>query len=291
MDIPVQHMKHPILLLTLITSLFLLSCNNANNKEISSALTDTISFTGLAGDSVKLVKTAAINFKVKDVEQSIREISNLSRQYGGMLVHQNFESVEGERNELKRSSDSLLVITSFTPKADVTVRVPSEQLEDFIFHITQLGYLTVASQIDVNDKSLSYLQNFLKQQNRNDVLSQASKKGEKVNKVATIDLRDEAIEKQIANRAIDADVNYSTVNVNIFQNPLIKKEIVANYVISDYRLPFSQRLVISISAGWYSFLAFVLAVVHLWMFLVLAILAYTLYKYLLKNRKLKIFTS
>jgi hypothetical protein len=169
--------------------------------------------------------------------------------------------------------------------------VPSASLEEIIFQVTQVGYLTVASQIDVNDKSLSYLQNDLKQQNRNAVLSQASKKSERVSKVATIDLRNEAIEEQIANRAIDADVKYSTVNVNIFQNPIIKKEIVANYVISDYQLPFSQRLVISISAGWYSFLAFVLAVVHLWMFLVLAILAYTLYKYLLKNRKLKTLNS
>jgi hypothetical protein len=81
-----QHMKHPILLLTFITCIFLLSCN-ANNKETSSALSDTTSVSGLTGDSVKFVKTAAINFKVKDVEQSIREISNLSRKYGGMLIH------------------------------------------------------------------------------------------------------------------------------------------------------------------------------------------------------------
>jgi hypothetical protein len=199
------------------------------------------------------------------------------------------ECIQGERSELKCSSDSLLIVSSFTPKADITVRVPSASLEEIIFQVTQVRYLTVASQIDVNDKSLSYLQNDLKQQNRNAVLSQASKKSERVSKVATIDLRN--IEEQIANRAIDADVKYSTVNVNIFQNPIIKKEIVANYVISDYQLPFSQRLVISISAGWYSFLAFVLAVVHLWMFLVLAILAYTLYKYLLKNRKLKTLNS
>ena len=163
-------MKRLLTLWGICMLLSTLSCQN-NQSENTAALSDSISISGMAGDAVKLVKTAAINFKVRDVEQSVRSVSVKARQLDGMIFHQNLESVEGERKELKISSDSLMIITAYTPHADILARIPSSSLEAFLYSMADLGYYTTNSRLDIVDKSLTYLQNGLKQKNRMDVLS------------------------------------------------------------------------------------------------------------------------
>jgi hypothetical protein len=268
--------------------IFLFSCqNNADENKSITALTDSTSITGLTGDSVKLVKTAAIHFKVKDVEQGTRAVSALARRWGGMIYHQNMEAVEGERKELKISTDSLMVITAYTPQAEITARIPSEHLEEFLYGITDLGYYTGSRKMDIEDKSLAYLENSLKQKNRVEELSRPVPPKRKASTtLQTIALKDEAIEQGIANRTIDADVNYSTVNLSLFQNPLVRKEVIANYYISDYNLPFSKRWSDAIHDGWEYFLNFLLALTHLWAFILTVILFWISYRYIQHKRKL-----
>ncbi|HEY1112647.1 MAG TPA: hypothetical protein VGE66_03770, partial [Chitinophagaceae bacterium] len=78
----------------------------------------------------------------------------------------------------------------------------------------------------------------------------------------------------------------SSVDLSLFQNPVVRKEVIANYVISDYQLPFGQRVSNALRDGWQAFLAFVLVLAHLWMFIVLAIAGLLLYRYWLQKRRL-----
>ncbi len=282
-------MKQFPALLTIFLFVFLLSCNNNNGEKADTitALNDSTSITGLTGDSVKLVKTAGIHFKVKNVEQSTRDVSALAKKLGGLISNQNMESVEGGRNELKISADSLMVVSTFTPQADITVRIPSENLEDFMYSVTDMGYFIGSRKLHIDDKSLWYLENLLKQKNRTEVLSQpANNKRKTLTAHQTIEIKDEVTGQQINNRTVDADVKYSTVNLSLFQNPIVRKEIIVNYIISDYQLPFGQRFSNAIKDGWQYFLAFAIVLAHLWMFILLTIAILFTYKYLHQKRKL-----
>jgi hypothetical protein len=250
-------------------------------------LSDTTSVTGLTGDSVKLVKTAATNIKVKDVEQSTRAVSALAQKFGGMLTLQNLEAVEQSRKELKLSSDSLLVITAVAPHADITARVPSQNLEAFLFGVADLGYLTTSTHLQVDDKSLTYLENALKQKNRTEVLNSPSTKPKSPSSaLQTIAVKDEAIEQDIANRTINAEVNYSTVNLNLYQNVVVRKETIANPYLDNYDLPFWSRLGNALENGWAYFLSFVVGIAHLWLFIGVGVLVVTAYRYWQQRRKL-----
>jgi len=276
-------MKRTLCLLTLFTVLLFGCQYNAPENSAMETLSDSASITGLTGDSVKLVKTASIHFKVKDVTQSTREVSSLAQQLGGMIFDQSLSAVEGDRNELKLSSDSLLVITTYTPQASITARIPSEQLETFLYRVADLGYYTASSNLHIDDRSLAYLENALRQQNRTTTLLQPVKR-DAASTLKTIAVKDEAIAQQIANRAIDANVRYSTVSLSLFQNPLVKKEVIANYVIADYQLPFNKRLSHAVSDGWQYFLGFVVAVAHFWMFILAGVGLFVSYKYWQKRR-------
>ena len=275
-------------LLTLLFPILLIGCQgNINEKDTFAALSDSGSITKLTGDSVKLVKTASINFKVKDVGQSSRTLSGLTRKFGGMTYNQNMESAEVERNELKISTDSSMIITTYTPRADFLIRIPAENLEDFLYSVADLGYFISNIKLQVDDKSLSYLENVLKQKNRAEVLSEpALKRSKSLTALQTVGVKDKSIEQEISNRAVDADVSYSVVNVSLFQNSLVRKEIIANTVISDYQLSFGHSLGNALKDGWQYFLGLVLVLAHLWMFILLAIALFFAYRYLQPKRKL-----
>ena len=281
-------MKPLLSLAAMLVLTFLVSCQSSTDeKNTITALTDSASITGLTGDSVKLVKPAAVNFKVKDVESGTRAVSALAQKAGGMIFHQNMEAAEGEKKELKISSDSLMVITAYTPQADITARIPSEHLEEFLYSITDLGYYTGSRTMDIQDKSLAYLENSLKQKNRVEELARpVTIKRKTASTLQTIALKDEVIEQGISNRAINADVKYSTVSLNLFQNPLVRKEIIANHYISGYNLPFSTRWTNALYDGWEYFLNFLLVLTHLWVFILSAVIICVFYRYYQQRRRL-----
>ncbi len=266
-------MKLLLVSLFLTSSLYFLGCNNKSGEwDALTSLSDSTSASGLTGDSVKLVQTAGISFKVKDVEKSTRSISALARKFGGMIYNQSFEAIEDGRTELKISTDSIMAVTNYTPQANITVRVPSENLEEFIYNAADLGYFTASSKLDIDDKSIEYLENVLKQKNRTEVISIPKfSKTKSFTSPQIVGVKDEIINQQIANRTIDADVNYSVVHLNLSQNTLVRKEIIANYITSDYQLSFGQRLANALKDGWQYFLAFVIVLANWWMFILVTI--------------------
>ncbi|HVF97754.1 MAG TPA: DUF4349 domain-containing protein, partial [Flavisolibacter sp.] len=157
--------------LSFLALLFFVSCQNNADNKYAPALTDSTSVTGFTGDSVKLVKTAGIRFKVKKVEQSTRAVSALAQQLGGAVYNLDFQAAEGGRKELKISEDSLLVLSTTSPQAEITVRMPAQNLEAFLFGVSDIGYYTGSSQLKLDDRSLIYLANALKQKTRTDVLA------------------------------------------------------------------------------------------------------------------------
>ena len=274
-------MKNIVCLSFVFVFLLIQGCSDMSGdyKELAS-LSDTVSASGLSGDSVKLVKKASIHVKVKDVEQSARTISAIAKNMGGMIFDQQLETIEAERKELKLSQDSLLVITKLRPQASITARVPWQHLETFLDTIADLGYFTGSSRLHIDDKSILYLQNSLKEQARTNILANAPKQVKKYeHNLYSVMLRDEAIDQQISNRYIDADVNYSTIDMLVFQNDVVRKEVVANYILSDYRLPVGTRLVHAFSDGWISFTEFILIIARLWTFAVLIIGVTIIYRY------------
>lgn len=275
-------MKALILSVTVVLFLLLSGCNTNNeNDGISKFNTsDTTSGSGSAKDVARLIKTAAINIKVKNAEESARAISNLTKRSGGMVFHRKIESTEENHKELSITTDSILSIKVFSPHAEMKVRVPSANLGEFLFNISDLGYFTADSRLDIEDKTLNYLENRLKQENRLSALSNASIKTNKVSTVLnSIVIRDEAIAQNIANKNIEADVAYSVVDIALYQNPIVKKEIMANNNIGNIDLPLGKRLASAMDEGLQYFISIVLVILHLWVFILIGLMFVFGYRY------------
>ena len=247
------------------------------DQKLSRDLSDSTSLTGLTGDSVKLVKTGSIQLKVREVEQSVKAISGLAKKYGGAVHYQHFYSPQTGEKELKVSDDSLLVITTTSPQANMTVRIPTQHMEAFLFEAAAVGYRTEDVVLKIDDRSLAYLENELRRGNRIAATTTKQKPDSNTN-MQTLQLKDEAVAQYISNKTIDAEAAYSTIELSLSQNTVVQKEMIANYAIADYQLPLSTRIGHAFSNGGEMFLNLLLVLLNLWPFLLFGISLYVAYR-------------
>jgi hypothetical protein len=251
--------------------------NNSSSADSASVdrkmLADTIA-------PPKLVKTADMRFKVKNVQQTAEKITALTIKNSGMVMHHQLESsLQGSR-DYRITDDSVRRVSAFNTSADMTVKVPSDKLEDFMYQVVHMGLYVTHSNMDIEDKSLDFLSAKLKLNSRKELVDQ-QKKGKVTikNPLNVLLLKDDMVDGQIDNLKIDAAVKYSVITLNFYQSNTIVNETIANDDPSAYQLPFAKRMLNSLNYGWFMFTELVLAIANLWVFIFAGIGAWMLVRY------------
>ena len=281
-------MKKKLFLALLAGVLLLGACKGSNyealrDEKASSTSADTVAVADTSKvdvASTKLVKTADMRFKVKNVQQTGDAIAALTTRDGGMVMHHQLVANVERSEDIRVSDDSVKRVSALSTNADMTVKVPSEKLESFMTEVSHMGMYVTLRKMDIEDRTLDYLSEKLKLRNRQDLVDQ-QKKGKVVikNPVNVMLLKDDMVDQQIGNMRTDAAVKYSVVSLSFYQSNIIHQEMVANDDPSAYQLPFFKRLAIAMSNGWYVFVELLLGLANAWVFIVLAIGLWALYRY------------
>jgi hypothetical protein len=253
---------------------FLCACKGKSGSyEVvnNSSSADTVSKADTASGP-KLVKTAGIHFKVKNVQQTAEHITALTTSINGMVIHHQMGSTAERSQDIRISNDSVMRVTAFNTTAEMTVKIPSTRLDDFLNQVGHLGIYVNDRSMDITDKSLDYLSAQLKLKNRAELVSQ-QKKGKIVIKKPedVLNLKDDMIDQQIGNRQIDDAVKNSIVTLSFYQSNTINKEVIANDDPSAYNLPFFRRLGMAIENGWGIFVDVIIGMANLWVFILAGI--------------------
>lgn len=282
-------MKKQPFIAILLPIIFLTACSSNKSEndsaDVYSESADSVSVTGLHKDSIKLVKTANMDFKVKNVYNASLAITASARNLGGMITHHNIVTEVQQNKELRISDDSLLLITAYQTKGDIVAKIPTNQLDEFMEEVYSLSSFINTSNLDVDDRSLQYLESDLKQKSRAKILADVDLKQTDIKGTEQlISQHDDLINKNIANRQIIADTRYSTVQLTLSQNPLINKEKSVNNNLSSYQIPTSKRTIDAFFAGWAYFMDIIIALMHLWMFIVLGLASWLIYRLYKRKR-------
>jgi len=264
-------MKAKILMTLFAGMIVFAACKNRGSYEVGAASVDSVK-TGMSMDTSqepKLVKTAGIDIKVKNVQQSSEKISALTTQYKGTVIHHRIASTINRSNDFKINDDSVLRVSAFSTSGEITVKVPSDKLEVFTNEVTHLGIYVTANNMDIEDKSLDYLSSKLKLDNRKELVAQ-QKTGKVIikNPTAVLNLKDDLVDEDISNRKIDAAVRYSVVSLNLTQSNIIMKEVIANDDPSAYNLPFFKRIGFAFENGWSLFKEVLIILTNMWVFII-----------------------
>jgi len=247
-----------------------------NNKDMMSTA-DT-----MAADSAeaKLVKTAEMNIKVKDVATASESMVNLTTRFHGMVMHHQMQSDEVRSQDMPLSSDSLVRVSVIHTTAGITVKIPSDSLEQFMSKAGKLGLHVNVRRMDIEDKTLDYLSSQLRLNSRTQLVSQQKAGKIKIkDPAAVLMLKDDMIDEKISNKRIDEAAKNSVVEMSLFQSDSVIKEHIANDDPAAYQLSFFKRLLFAITNGWNLFAAFIIGIANLWLFILAGLGVWLLVKF------------
>jgi hypothetical protein len=194
------------------------------------------------------------------------------------------QSTAASTRDVHISNDSIMRIAAFNTTGEMTVRVPSAKLEDYMTRVSKMGVYVNISTMDIEDKTLDYLSSQLKLKDREELVSQ--QKSGKIKIKSPTDvllLKDDMVDQRIEGLRTDAAVKFSVISLNFYQSDTISKEIIANDDPSAYNIPFGQRLSLAFANGWAIFVDLLIGLANIWMFIFIGLVAWRVFVYYRKK--------
>lgn len=236
----------------------------------------------------KFVRTADIKFKVKNVAKSTTLIEDVTTKFGGFVTYTNLESNIFDEDKTKISADSTLVTTKYSVENDIIIRVPNTQLDTVIKSIAkQIDFLNYRK-IKADDVTLQFLSNKMAkkrdQSTENRLANAIDTKGEKLNQIVnaeeTLERKKENKDnRELENLALEDQINFSTLTLEIYQDDTIKQEMIPNEKsLNSYSPNIGLQVLESLKTGWYILKEIILFFTTLWPFIVISILGVIGYK-------------
>lgn len=283
-------MKRNIIAIAIILGLF--GCQNAEKRHESVASTQEMVLPDAASADTtateKIIKTADMRFRVKDVQSTKEKLSQTIKSEGGTVSEFSIQSVIQETEKVKQSTDSLKEITSYKTEGYLVAKVPSEKLDEFTNTIAKMAVFVDNQSLKMDDQSISYLTNKLKADNRREAVDRINKLATKKspNVETSLIIKDDYIDKKMQNMLIDNRVKYSTITLNFYQDNTIKTMIVANDNVYDYKPGFANRFWLGLVNGWTIFKEIILAIANLWMLILVGIGVFFTIRYFIRKDKI-----
>jgi hypothetical protein len=234
----------------------------------------------------KLVKTASMHFKVKDVQQTSNQIAALTANCNGTVMYHTINSVAGDSTTIRKTDDSLLKITVYNSTADMTVRIPSANVESFVTQVAQMGLVVNSLKFEINDKTFDYLATRLKLNNQKERARDNEDGGARLKDPDNLlNFKNNLVDQQIKNLKTDDSVKNAVIALNFYENNAVHKELIANPDLSAYNLPLSNRMGTSFKNGWSVFINIMVELANLWVLVPIGGLVWLVVRYFNKRKK------
>lgn len=259
-----------------------------NKTKIESAMHTNAAVVNKKDTLHQFVRTADLKFKVNDVIEATYAIENIIARQNGFVTYTNMHSQVNEVFEMPLGHDSILETTKFTIQNNMVIRVPNTHLDTALKSMAHLVEFLDFRIIKADDVALQLTANRLAHARNNassDRLTHAlaSQQG-KLNDINAVDesinnrqaLADEA---HLQNLALREKIQYSTINIELYQRPCIKRAMVINDKnMGAYEPSLALKVWQSLSFGWHILEAFLLFIFKFWPLAILGLIAYFMVK-------------
>ena len=277
------------------------SCKQANHEsenassDISadSTLISSSAAKVKIGDARKVIRTADLKMKVKDVTKSTYAIENVVDKFGGFVTFTDLKSIINDKNETRVSQDSILETTKYTVENDIVIRVPNTKLDTVLQSLRKEINFLDSRKITQEDVSLQILANKMavnrSATNEKRLEKAIDTKGKKLNQIVEAEenlasKKEENDNKTLNNLAIDDKINFSTITISLYQREMIKNELYASEKnINKYRPHLGLQILDSLKTGWFMLEGIIAFIVQLWALILIGALSWIGYKRFFKK--------
>jgi len=207
----------------------------------------------------QLVKSAQLQFEVKDVLKTTSALEQQLSQYNGYIEEKQINYQVSDRSERDRIDGSVDIYEKITPTVQLTVRIPNEQVTPFLNQLLPLMLNFNSQSYEAKRYELKLLEEKLNTANQSNSASNA------VNNQL----------QQLTNLEVKDRLAYSTIRIEFFQQAQVRKsrDLNINRIATLDSDPLLSRIWEAIKVGLYGLRETIIWLVMLWpLYLALAIL-------------------
>lgn len=207
----------------------------------------------------QLVKSAQLQFEVKDVLKTTSALEQQLSQYQGYIEEKQINYQVSDRSERDRIDGSVDIYEKITPTVQLTVRVPNQQVTPFLNQLLPLMLNFNSQSYEAKRYELKLLEEKLNTANQSNSASNA------VNNQL----------QQLTNLEVKDRLAYSTIRLEFFQQAQVRKtrDLNINRIATLDSDPLLSRIWEAIKIGLYGLRETIIWLVMLWpLYLAIAIL-------------------
>ncbi len=240
----------------------------------------------------QFVINARAEFTVTDVVKSVNKIEELTKENQGFIEASRVDNNLISNEDIERS-DTIIRLSRYVRTAKMTVRIPKENVSQFLKQLQKQVKFLQASEFTAQDVTLDIYRQQLESKLSGEQVEEleeqrlnAKKAKEQKSNVETINKTYEAKTKQaladIEKKAIKDKIKYSTIELSFSQPESIYQKTLTNteQLVNSYKPSFQVQLQESLLAGWLAFKDVILQLVKGWWIALLLILFISIWQIL-----------
>lgn len=231
--------------------------------------------TNTAFANKKMLVTAKADFQVKDVQQTANQIETLTQQNGGYVAHSEIGNDDKGSHSYPIGNYQLKQLTTYSRHATLVVRVPKNQVGNFLRQLQSYIAFLDKSEFDAKDVTLEIQKAQVEAQIQALKAEQIAKAtADKTTQTGNIDIanqtalsRQEQLYADLQRQSLEDEVNLSSVQLNFYQPEKIRETIVEDIdgkMQSEKSVNFLPRLSDNLKTGWLYLVEFLLVISQLW---------------------------
>ncbi len=263
-------------LIAFIATAILFSACNQYDKQSSNphAATSAIEVaTELTDRNRAIIKTAELTLQVDNVPEKIKEIQLVVNSMNGHVMHYEMNSNKHFQKEVEYNLDSSYVINEINPEGVMKIKIPSPQADTFIQAMLSMHVDIDKLMFDENDVTEDLHEKKELVQTNASVKRNAAQLKQQV-------YADEQPELTIQRKAQCAKLKYQTnfLWFDIYLNGHSYIEKNKTVSAKNIHIPFYVSVCNALESGWYAFSLFLVALMNIWPFILVAALLIIAYK-------------
>lgn len=195
-----------------VQSLATMPASESSRESSPSAATPNV----LLSDTVnpleksrQLVKTAGINFEVKDVYQTALQLEQLSVEFGGFVEQKDIQKQIEDQFSRSNRDGTLTIFSKLRPHASMIVRIPNDQTQRFVNSLPKLMLFLNEQRYEAKRLQLKLLQEKLAQQN-NAAATGQSKTADRLS-AEIADLTQQEVQDRLSYSTIQLEFNQAAI--------------------------------------------------------------------------------
>ena len=274
-----------------------LSAGSSQDNEVSDSITSSFipssaSRIGKIDSVKKFIRTADIKFKVKNVERSTYRIEDIVNHFEGFVINTTLHCNVNYTDEVRIKEDTVLKRKYYVVENSITFRVPKAMLDTTLKQIvSQIDFLDYRI-IKAEDVSLNALKNHLDEKRlaKHEQRVTTAINTNKTKNILTaenslLSTQEQADENKIAELELNDKIEYSTVQLLIYEDEKVKAEkVFSEQRTPSYKPSFAKEFTSSIKFGWELIEFLILLVVKLWPLILIGFAVYFGVKQVMKKK-------